>query len=52
MKIHHAVSEKSYNKLFFLDNAITEEKMSLRASALAHFIQNKLYLQYILIILL
>ena len=37
---------------FFLENAITEDNMSLRASALAHFIQNKLYLQYIFIILL
>ena len=35
-----------------LENAITEDKMSLRTSALAHFIQNKLYLQYIFIILL
>ena len=37
---------------FFLENAITEDKMSVRTSALAHFIQNKLDLQYILIILL
>ena len=33
----------------FLENAITEDKMSLRTSALAPFIQNKLYLQYIFI---
>ena len=37
---------------FFLENAITEDKMSLKTFALAHFIQNKLYLQYIFIILL
>ena len=36
----------------FVENAITENEMSLRTSALAHFIQNKLYLQYIFIILL
>ena len=52
MKIHHAVSEKSNDKLFFLENAITENKMSLRTSALAYFLQNKLHLQYILTILL
>ena len=46
MKIHHAVSEKS-NDNFFFENAITEDNVSLRTSALAHFIQNKLYLQYI-----
>ena len=34
----------------FLENAITEDKMSLRTSALAYFIQNKLYFQYIFII--
>ena len=39
-------------KTFFLENGITEDKMSLRTSALAHLIQNKLYLQYIFIILL
>ena len=48
MKIHHVVSEKSNDKLFFIENAITEDEMTLRTSALAHFIQNKLYLQYIL----
>ena len=52
MKIHYAVSEKINEKTFFLENAITENKMALRTSALAYFIQNKLYLQYILIILL
>ena len=36
----------------FSENAITEDKMSLRVSALASFIQNKLYLLYIFIILL
>ena len=36
----------------FLENTITEDKMSLRIFALAYFIQNKLYLQYIFIILL
>ena len=33
-------------KTFFLENAITEDKMRLRTSALADFIQNKLYLQF------
>ena len=36
----------------FLENVITEDKMSLKTSALAYFIQNKLYLQYIFITLL
>ena len=36
----------------FLENAITKDKMSLMISALAYFIQNKLYLQYIFINLL
>ena len=36
----------------FHENPISEDKTSLRTSALAHFIQNKLYLQYIFIILL
>ena len=35
----------------FLENAITENKMSLRIFALGYFIQNKLYLLYISIIL-
>ena len=52
MKIHHAVPEKGYDQLLFFLNAITEDKMSLRISALAYFIQNRLYLQYIFIILL
>ena len=50
MKIHNAFSERKVT--IFLENDITEDKMSLRISALAHFIQNKLYLQYIFIILL
>ena len=45
-------SQKKVTTNFFLENAITEDKMSFRTSALAHFIQNKLHLQHILIILL
>ena len=30
-------------QIIFLENAISEDKMSLRTSALAHFIQNKLF---------
>ena len=52
MKIHHVVPEKGYVQAVFLENAIIEDKMSLRTSALAYFIQNKIYLQYIFIILL
>ena len=33
----HTVSEKS---TFFLENVITKDKMRLRTSAFAHFIQN------------
>ena len=47
MKFHERLRQA-----VFLENAITEDKMSLRISALADFIQNKLYLQYIFIILL
>ena len=36
----------------FLENAISVNNMSLRTTPLSHFIQNKLYLQYIFIILL
>ena len=52
MKIHHAVLEKGWRQAVFIENAITEDKMSLTISVLADFIQNKLYLQYIFIILL
>ena len=42
----------SPNKAAFPENVITEDKMSLRTSASAPFIQNKLYLQYIFVIIL
>ena len=44
--------QRKVTQAVFLENPITEDKMSLTISALADFIQNKLYLQYIFIIIL
>ena len=52
MKIHYAVPEKGARQAVFLESAITDDKVSLKTSALAPFIQSKLYLQYNFIVLL